>query len=52
MYLSSLFFYIYIFFIFQLQLGEEFTSDILDDVQSLINNPSNITKPENVLTWL
>ncbi|XP_034939957.1 transcriptional coactivator YAP1 [Chelonus insularis] len=32
-----------------LQLGEEFTSDILDDVQSLIN-PS--TKPENVLTWL
>ncbi|XP_011305607.1 transcriptional coactivator YAP1 isoform X1 [Fopius arisanus] len=33
-----------------LQLGEEFTSDILDDVQSLIN-PSS-TKPENVLTWL
>ncbi|XP_015595189.1 transcriptional coactivator YAP1 [Cephus cinctus] len=33
-----------------LQLGEEFSSDILDDVQSLINpNPS---KPENVLTWL
>jgi protein yorkie len=32
-----------------LQLGEEFSSDILDDVQSLIN-PS--TKPGNVLTWL
>lgn len=33
-----------------LQLGEEFTSDILDDVQSLIN--PNTVKPENVLTWL
>ncbi|XP_043271966.1 transcriptional coactivator YAP1 isoform X2 [Venturia canescens] len=33
-----------------LQLGEEFSSDILDDVQSLINPPTN--KPENVLTWL
>ena len=32
-----------------LQLGE-FTNDILDDVQSLIN-PS-VTKPDNVLTWL
>ncbi|KAL0103018.1 hypothetical protein PUN28_018371 [Cardiocondyla obscurior] len=34
-----------------LQLNEEFSTDILDDVQSLINNP-NTTKPENVLTWL
>ncbi|XP_032682602.1 transcriptional coactivator YAP1-like isoform X2 [Odontomachus brunneus] len=33
-----------------LQLSEEFSSDILDDVQSLIN--PNPTKPENVLTWL
>ncbi|XP_033207399.1 transcriptional coactivator YAP1-like [Belonocnema kinseyi] len=33
-----------------LQLGEEFTNDILDDVQSLIN--PNTSKPENVLTWL
>ncbi|XP_020711642.2 transcriptional coactivator YAP1 isoform X2 [Athalia rosae] len=33
-----------------LQLGEEFTSDILDDVQSLIN--PNTSKSENVLTWL
>ncbi|XP_051156236.1 transcriptional coactivator YAP1 isoform X1 [Leptopilina boulardi] len=33
-----------------LQLGEEFSSDILEDVQSLIN--PNTTKPENVLTWL
>lgn len=32
-------------------LGEELTSDILDDVQSLINPTS--TKPDsNVLTWL
>lgn len=31
-----------------LQLSEEFSSDILDDVQSLIN-PS---KPDNALTWL
>ncbi|CAK9832183.1 Transcriptional coactivator YAP1 [Anthophora retusa] len=33
-----------------LQLSEDFSSDILDDVQSLIN--PNTTKPENVLTWL
>ncbi|XP_011871979.1 PREDICTED: transcriptional coactivator YAP1 [Vollenhovia emeryi] len=33
-----------------LQLNEEFSTDILDDVQSLIN--PNPTKPENVLTWL
>ncbi|XP_024885781.1 transcriptional coactivator YAP1-A-like isoform X2 [Temnothorax curvispinosus] len=33
-----------------LQLNEEFSTDILDDVQSLIN--PNTTKPENVLTWL
>ncbi|XP_046736962.1 transcriptional coactivator yorkie [Diprion similis] len=33
-----------------LQLGEDFTSDILDDVQSLIN--PNISKSENELTWL
>ncbi|XP_076639384.1 transcriptional coactivator yki isoform X1 [Colletes latitarsis] len=33
-----------------LQLSEDFSSDILDDVQSLIN--PNPTKPENVLTWL
>ncbi|XP_014241727.1 transcriptional coactivator YAP1-A-like isoform X1 [Cimex lectularius] len=32
-----------------LQLGEEFTSDILDDVQALINPNS---KPGNSLTWL
>ncbi|GBP28179.1 Transcriptional coactivator YAP1 [Eumeta japonica] len=32
-----------------LQLGE-FTNDILDDVQSLINSTPN--KPDNVLTWL
>ncbi|XP_039290450.1 transcriptional coactivator YAP1 [Nilaparvata lugens] len=32
-----------------LQLGEEFTSDILDDVQALINPHS---KENNVLTWL
>lgn len=32
------------------QLNEEFSTDILDDVQSLIN--PNTTKPENVLTWL
>ncbi|BES92279.1 Hypothetical protein NTJ_05088 [Nesidiocoris tenuis] len=32
-----------------LQLGEEFSSDLLDDVQALIN-PSN--KPGNSLTWL
>lgn len=31
-------------------LGEDLTSDILDDVQSLINPAS--TKPDNVLTWL
>ncbi|OAD60531.1 Protein yorkie [Eufriesea mexicana] len=31
-------------------LSEDFSSDILDDVQSLIN--PNTTKPENVLTWL
>lgn len=33
-----------------LQLGEEFPSVILDDVQSLINPPT--TKPDNVLIWL
>ncbi|KAH0947597.1 hypothetical protein HN011_002439 [Eciton burchellii] len=33
-----------------LQLSEDFSSDILDEVQSLIN--PNTTKPENVLTWL
>ncbi|XP_012543245.1 transcriptional coactivator YAP1 isoform X3 [Monomorium pharaonis] len=33
-----------------LQLNEEFSTDILEDVQSLIN--PNTTKPENVLTWL
>ncbi|XP_011686481.1 PREDICTED: transcriptional coactivator yorkie [Wasmannia auropunctata] len=33
-----------------LHLNEDFTTDILDDVQSLIN--PNPTKPENVLTWL
>ncbi|XP_014214487.1 transcriptional coactivator yorkie isoform X2 [Copidosoma floridanum] len=33
-----------------LQLGEDFSSDILEDVQSLIN--PNPTKPENILTWL
>ncbi|XP_075210056.1 transcriptional coactivator yki isoform X2 [Lycorma delicatula] len=32
-----------------LQLGEEFSSDILDDVQALINTHN---KPDNVLTWL
>ncbi|XP_054267510.1 transcriptional coactivator YAP1 [Macrosteles quadrilineatus] len=32
-----------------LTLGEEFTSDILDDVQALINPNS---KADNVLTWL
>uniref|UniRef100_A0A0A9WFH8 WW domain-containing protein n=1 Tax=Lygus hesperus TaxID=30085 RepID=A0A0A9WFH8_LYGHE len=32
-----------------LQLGEEFSSDILDDVQALINPNS---KPGNSLTWL
>ncbi|XP_069687434.1 transcriptional coactivator YAP1 isoform X5 [Periplaneta americana] len=32
-----------------LQLSEEFSSDILDDVQSLINPNS---RPDNVLTWL
>nr|XP_018900896.1 PREDICTED: transcriptional coactivator YAP1-A-like [Bemisia tabaci] len=32
-----------------LQLGEELSSDILDDVQSLINPTS---KADNVLTWL
>ncbi|XP_065214521.1 WW domain-containing transcription regulator protein 1-like isoform X3 [Planococcus citri] len=31
-----------------LQLGEEFTSDMLNDVQTLINN----NRPDNVLTWL
>ena len=31
------------------QLGEEFTSDILDDVQALINP---ISKGGNSLTWL
>lgn len=30
------------------QLGEEFTSDMLNDVQTLINN----NRPDNVLTWL
>ncbi|XP_065214520.1 transcriptional coactivator yorkie-like isoform X2 [Planococcus citri] len=29
-------------------LGEEFTSDMLNDVQTLINN----NRPDNVLTWL
>lgn len=33
-----------------LQLGEEFPTGILDDVQSLINTPT--TKPDNVLIWL
>ncbi|XP_017883902.1 transcriptional coactivator yorkie [Ceratina calcarata] len=33
-----------------LQLSEDFSSDILDDVQSLIN--PNTTKAGNVLTWL
>lgn len=32
-----------------LQLGEEFQSVILDDVQSLINPP--VTKPDNLI-WL
>ncbi|OXU17137.1 hypothetical protein TSAR_010236, partial [Trichomalopsis sarcophagae] len=35
-----------------LQLGEEFSSDILEDVQSLIDPVGNPTKPENILTWL
>ncbi|KAJ8669592.1 hypothetical protein QAD02_000851 [Eretmocerus hayati] len=35
-----------------LQLGEDFSTDILDDVQSLINPVGNTTKPENILTWL
>ncbi|KMQ95207.1 yorkie-like protein [Lasius niger] len=33
-----------------LHLSEDFNSDILDDVQSLIN--PNTTKADNVLTWL
>ncbi|XP_067010638.1 transcriptional coactivator YAP1-A [Anabrus simplex] len=33
-----------------LQLVEEFSSDLLEDVQSLIN--PNSSKPDNVLTWL
>ncbi|XP_026471355.1 transcriptional coactivator YAP1-like [Ctenocephalides felis] len=32
-----------------LQLGEDFSSDILEDVQSLINP---VAKPDNELTWL
>lgn len=31
-------------------VGDDLTSDILEDVQSLINPAS--TKPDNVLTWL
>lgn len=31
------------------QLGEDFSSDILDDVQALINPSSKV---DNVLTWL
>lgn len=43
--------YIVIFYVRSLfQLSEDFNSDILDDVQSLIN--PNTTKADNVLTWL
>ncbi|XP_058794501.1 transcriptional coactivator YAP1 isoform X1 [Phymastichus coffea] len=35
-----------------LQLGEDFSNDILEDVQSLINPVGNTAKPENILTWL